>query len=325
MPGRKKDAFKNINAKTDSFHVILMLKLFSLIIPIVYTFNEVADESAQVVGLFLLALAHLHHVGQILTDLLQHLAAHLHLTLEEAEQWILVLCNDELKRITETDAPMTRENCDTYLFHVTSEDFIRCENLAYCLRQLDSLKLMLCKFSYQPPFSPICFGPHLDVLHCALKRIDRLWHELQPVASCGVERPHPGRLSVGRGRCVLLLLRLVGKVVLILQHLHFQHLTHHVKACAARRREQSEQGEGGAKTRPWWEVGRKKKSIVEQRNTQLTTRLSLRQVGFTTTNKKGTTLGRNTTIQNKRHIQKSVESGYCILDWQCLKRKLTYV
>lgn len=175
-------------------------------------------------------------------------------------------------------------------------------------------------------FTPICFGPYLDVLHCALKRIDRLWHELQPVAGCGVERPHPGRLSVGRGRRALLLFRLVGKVVLILQHLHFQHLTHHVKACAARQREHSERGKGGAKTRPWWEVGRKKKSIVEQRNTQLTTRTSLFRVGFSHNDKQiGTTLGRNTTIQNKRRIQESVESGYCILDWQCLKRKLTYV
>lgn len=94
---------------------------------IVYTFNEVTDECAQVVGLLLLALAHLHHVGQILTDLLQHLAAHLHLTLKEAEQWILVLCNDELKRITATVAPVTRQN-STHLFHVTSEDFVRCEN-----------------------------------------------------------------------------------------------------------------------------------------------------------------------------------------------------
>lgn len=93
-------------------------------------------------------------------------------------------------------------------------------------------------------FTPICFGPYLDVLHCALKRIDRLWYELQPVAGCGVERPHPGRLGVGCGRRALLLFRLIGKVVLILQHLHFQHLTHHVKACAARRREHSERGKG---------------------------------------------------------------------------------
>lgn len=71
--------------------IILTLEPFSRIITIVYTFNEVADKCAQVVGLLLLALAHLHHVGQILADLLQHLAAHLHLTLEEAEQWILVL------------------------------------------------------------------------------------------------------------------------------------------------------------------------------------------------------------------------------------------
>lgn len=57
-----------------------------------------------------------------------------------------------------------------------------------------------------------------------------------------MEGPHPGWLGIGCGRGAFLLLRLIGKVVLILQHLHFQHLTHHVNACAARRREQSEQG-----------------------------------------------------------------------------------
>lgn len=56
----------------------------------IFTFNEVADECAQVVCLLLLALAHLHHVGQILADLLQHLAAHLHLSFKEPEQWVLV-------------------------------------------------------------------------------------------------------------------------------------------------------------------------------------------------------------------------------------------
>lgn len=54
------------------------------------TFHKVTDECAQVVGLLLLALTHLDHVRQILTDLLQHFAAHLHLTLKEAEQWVLV-------------------------------------------------------------------------------------------------------------------------------------------------------------------------------------------------------------------------------------------
>lgn len=61
-----------------------------------FTFNKVAYKCAQVVGLLLLALTHLHHVRQILTDLLQHLATHLHLTLKEPEQWILVLCNNIL-------------------------------------------------------------------------------------------------------------------------------------------------------------------------------------------------------------------------------------
>lgn len=56
-----------------------------------FTFNKVTDECAQVVGLLLLALTHLHHIGQILTDLLQHLAAHLHLTLKEPKQWVLVV------------------------------------------------------------------------------------------------------------------------------------------------------------------------------------------------------------------------------------------
>lgn len=61
-----------------------------------FTFNKVAYKCAQVVGLLLLALAHLHHIRQILADLLQHLATHLHLTLKEPEQRILVLCNDIL-------------------------------------------------------------------------------------------------------------------------------------------------------------------------------------------------------------------------------------
>lgn len=60
------------------------------------TFNKVAYKCAQVVGLLLLALTYLHHIRQILTDLLQHLATHLHLTLKEPEQRILVLCNDIL-------------------------------------------------------------------------------------------------------------------------------------------------------------------------------------------------------------------------------------
>lgn len=53
-----------------------------------------------------------------------------------------------------------------------------------------------------------------------------------------MEGPHPGWLGIRCGGCALLLLRLIGKVILILQHLHFQHLTHHVSACAAQRREQ---------------------------------------------------------------------------------------
>lgn len=55
-----------------------------------FTFHEVADERTQVVGLLLLALTYLHHIRQILTDFLQHLAAHLHFTLKEPEQRILV-------------------------------------------------------------------------------------------------------------------------------------------------------------------------------------------------------------------------------------------
>ena len=46
------------------------------------------DEGPQVVGL-LLALAHLHHISQILAHLLKHVGAHLHLALKEAEQGIL--------------------------------------------------------------------------------------------------------------------------------------------------------------------------------------------------------------------------------------------
>lgn len=53
------------------------------------TFDEVTDERSQVVGLLLLALTHLHHVGQILTDLLKHLTSHLHLALKEPEQGVL--------------------------------------------------------------------------------------------------------------------------------------------------------------------------------------------------------------------------------------------
>lgn len=54
------------------------------------TFNKVTDECPQVVGLLFLALAHLHYIRQILTDILQHLATHLHLTLKESEQWVLM-------------------------------------------------------------------------------------------------------------------------------------------------------------------------------------------------------------------------------------------
>lgn len=59
-----------------------------------------------------------------------------------------------------------------------------------------------------------------------------------------MQGPHPGWLSIRCGGGTLLLLRLIGEVVLILQHLHFQHLTHHVSACAAQRREQVSR-EGG--------------------------------------------------------------------------------
>lgn len=55
------------------------------------TFNKVTDECSQVVGLLFLALAHLHHIRQILTDILQHFATHLHLTLKESEQWVLMV------------------------------------------------------------------------------------------------------------------------------------------------------------------------------------------------------------------------------------------
>lgn len=95
---------------------------------------------------------------------------------------------------------------------------------------------------------------HLDVFHGAFERIDRLRHELQPVPGGAVERPHPGRLGVRRGRRSLLLLRLISQVILILQHLHFQHLTHHVSACAAQQREREVEdktmvGGGGGGTR----------------------------------------------------------------------------
>lgn len=55
----------------------------------VLTFDKVIDERAQVVGLLFLALAHLHHIREVLTDVLQHTTAHLHLPLEEPEQRIL--------------------------------------------------------------------------------------------------------------------------------------------------------------------------------------------------------------------------------------------
>lgn len=96
MHSRKKGVINSL------YHTVIRFMIM-----IVYTFNEVADERAQVVGLLLLALAHLHHVGQILTDLLQHLATHLHLALEEAEQWILVLCSDQLEHFTATHALVT--------------------------------------------------------------------------------------------------------------------------------------------------------------------------------------------------------------------------
>lgn len=55
------------------------------------TFNKVTDECTQVVGLLFLALAHLHHIRQILTDILQHLTTHLHFSLKESEQWVLMV------------------------------------------------------------------------------------------------------------------------------------------------------------------------------------------------------------------------------------------
>ena len=103
---------------------------------------------------------------------------------------------------------------------------------------------------------------HLDVLHRALQRVDHLWDELQPVEGGGVDGPHPGGLRVGRGRGALLDLRLVGQVVLILQHLHFQHLAHHVNTCAAQP-EGSQRGcvwgggGGGGGEEKWREAGDK--------------------------------------------------------------------
>ncbi len=86
-------------------------------------------------------------------------------------------------------------------------------------------------------------GPYLDVLHSAFERADRLRDQLQPVACRGVKRPHPGRLRVRRRRAALLLLRLVRQIVLILQHLHFQQLPHHVSAWAG--------GRSGRGSRKW--------------------------------------------------------------------------
>lgn len=61
-----------------------------------FTFNKVTDECAQVVRLLLLSLTDLHHIRQILTDLLQQLATHLHLAFKEPEQWVLN-CLDKTK------------------------------------------------------------------------------------------------------------------------------------------------------------------------------------------------------------------------------------
>lgn len=55
----------------------------------IVTFDQVVDEGAEVVGLLLLALTHLHHISQVRTHLLQHARTHLNLALEEPEQRIL--------------------------------------------------------------------------------------------------------------------------------------------------------------------------------------------------------------------------------------------
>lgn len=71
------------------------------------TFNKVTDECSQVVGLLFLALAHLHHIRQVLTDILQHLAAHLHLALKEPEQWVLTVLDIESMTESQQEAEKT--------------------------------------------------------------------------------------------------------------------------------------------------------------------------------------------------------------------------
>ena len=53
------------------------------------TFHQLVDERAEVVGLLLPALAHLHHVSKVLAHVLEQLGTHFHFSLEESEQRIL--------------------------------------------------------------------------------------------------------------------------------------------------------------------------------------------------------------------------------------------
>lgn len=55
------------------------------------TFDQVIDQGAEVIGLLLLALAHLHYISQVLAHILQHARSHLHLPLKETEQRILCI------------------------------------------------------------------------------------------------------------------------------------------------------------------------------------------------------------------------------------------
>lgn len=56
-----------------------------------HTFHQLIYQCTQVVGLFLLPFTHLNHICQVLTNILEQLGSHFHLSLKEPEQRILMV------------------------------------------------------------------------------------------------------------------------------------------------------------------------------------------------------------------------------------------
>lgn len=56
-----------------------------------HTFHQLIYQCTQIVGLFLFPFTHLNHVCQVLTNILEQLCSHFHLSLKEPEQRILMV------------------------------------------------------------------------------------------------------------------------------------------------------------------------------------------------------------------------------------------